>query len=322
MWALSRPRKCGKNGAMKRFYPIGTPGQPWSEQERTEWFSRQTRRRSYAGEVLTSLRRLPGTMHVHQYGALPIDRERYPLYAVSNREAGEAAPWALVTGGVHGYETSGVQGALAFLHSAAANYIGRLNFVVAPCVSPWGYEVINRWNPRAIDPNRSFVADSPAEESAAVMALVAGLGVKFLVHIDLHETTDSDENEFRPALAARDGKAFEPGHIPDGFYTVGDTENPQPGFQAAIIAAVGQVTHIAPADQNGEIIGSKVVQPGVINYPCKPLGLCAGVTDARFTTTTEVYPDSPQATPEQCNAAQVAAVQGAFDYALAHANQP
>jgi hypothetical protein len=32
--------------------------------------------------------------------------------------------------------------------------------------------------------------------------------------IDLHETTDSDESEFRPALAARDGKPFELGLIP------------------------------------------------------------------------------------------------------------
>ena len=55
---------------------------------------------------------------------------------------------------------------------------------------------------------------------------------------DVNETTDSDEQEFRPALAARDGKPYEPGLIPDGFYTVGDTPNPQPEFQAAIIAAV------------------------------------------------------------------------------------
>jgi hypothetical protein len=132
----------------------------------------------------------------------------------------------------------------------------------------------------------------------------------------VHETTDSDESEFRPALAARDGKAYEPGGIPDGFYVVGDTENAQPGFQQAIVEAVAEVTHIAPADANGEIIGSPVVAPGVINYPVKQLGLCAGITDARYVTTTEVYPDSPRATPAQCNAAQVAAVRAALDYAL------
>ena len=43
------------------------------------------------------------------------------------------------------------------------------------------------------------------------------------------------------------------------------------------------------------------------------------MTDAPFVTTTEVYPDSPKATAQQCNAAQVAAVRAALDYALAHA---
>ena len=80
------------------------------------------------------------------------------------------------------------------------------------------------------------------------MVWVARQGAEFLMHIDLHETTDSDEGEFRPALAARDGKPFEPGLIPDGFYTVGDTKNPQPEFQAAIVAGVEKVTHIAPPD--------------------------------------------------------------------------
>lgn len=97
-----------------------------------------------------------------------------------------------------------------------------------------------------------------------------------------------------------------------------DTENPQPAFQQAVIEAVAKVTHIAPADARGEIIGSPQVAPGVIEYALKALGLCAGITGARYTTTTEVYPDSPRATPQQCNDAQVAAVCAAIDYALAH----
>jgi hypothetical protein len=50
----------------------------------------------------------------------------------------------------------------------------------------------------------------------------------------------------------------------------------------------------------------------------RPLGLCASLTGARFTTTTEVYPDSPRATPEQCNEAQATAVRAGFEYALRH----
>jgi len=295
---------------------IGTPGQSWGTAEKTEWLSRQVRRRSYADEVLARIDALRPRFDVTQYGRLDYGDERFALFAIRSGGWRDELPNVLVTGGVHGYETSGVHGALQFVERHAAEFAGRVNLLVAPCVSPWAYERIHRWNAEAIDPNRSFRQDSPAAESAALMQLVAPLRDRFLVHIDLHETTDSDETEFRPELAARDGKPFEPDGIPDGFYLVGDAEDPQPEFQQAVIAAVARVTHIAPADANGEIIGSPVVSPGIINYPVKALGLCTSITNARYRTITEVYPDSPRATPEQCNAAQVAAVRAAIDFAL------
>jgi hypothetical protein len=299
-------------------YPIGTPGIAWGDAERAQWLSRQTRRRSYETDVVAAVERLSARFDVVEYGRLEYPPDRYRLLAVRSRGGREDKPVVLVTGGVHGYETSGVHGALQFLERRAGDYGARIDLLVAPCVSPWAYERIHRWNPRAIDPNRSFREESPAEEAAALMRLIAPLRGRFLVHIDLHETTDSDESEFRPALAARDGKAFEPDVIPDGFYLVDDAENPQPQFQQAIIDAVAKVTHIAPADAQGRIIGSDIVAPGIIQYPLRKLGLCAGITGARYTTTTEVYPDSPRTTPEQCNAAQVAAVCAAIDFALAN----
>jgi hypothetical protein len=117
-------------------------------------------------------------------------------------------------------------------------------------------------------------------------------------------------------VTARDGQSFVPGTIPDGFYLVDDALNPQPAFQQAILKAVQHVTHIAPADACNEILGSPQVAPGVIHYRMQELGLCASITAARYTTTTEVYPDSPRATPEQCIAAQVAAVCGGLDFLL------
>lgn len=298
-------------------YPIGTPGQPWGAAEVAVWLSRQTRQRSYETDVLSAIERLRARYEVVPYGRLDYSPDSYPLFALRSHDWRDELPCALVTGGVHGYETSGVHGALQFVDQHAADYAGRINLLVAPCVSPWAYERIHRWNAQAIDPNRSFRDNSPAQESAALMRLVAPLRDRVLVHIDLHETTDSDESEFRPAKAARDGVTYEPDEIPDGFYVVGDSENPQPEFQQAVIAAVAKVTHIAPADRNGEIIGSPVMAPGVIHYAFKRLGLCAGITSAAYTTTTEVYPDSPRASAEQCNAAQVAAVCAAIDFALA-----
>lgn len=306
---------------MQRFYPIGTPGQAWGPTEVAQWRAQQRRQRSYAHDVLTRVDTLRARMDVQTHGELVHGADRYPLVAVRNRwQAGW--PAVLVTGGVHGYETSGVHGALAFLEQHAAAYEGRVNLLVVPCVSPWAYEHVQRWNHDAVDPNRSFRTPSPAPESAALMALVAPLHGAFAAHIDLHETTDTDESEFRPAKAARDGEAFEPCTIPDGFYLVDDTEHPQPAFQQAILAAVERVTHIAPADAQGGIIGTPLAAPGVIRYPLRELGLCTSLTGARCTSTTEVYPDSPRTTPAQCNQAQVAAVCAALDFVIAQASAP
>jgi len=41
-----------------------------------------------------------------------------------------------------------------------------------------------------------------------------------------------------------------------------------------------------------------VVQEGLILYQTKQLHLCSSSTNAQYATTTEVYPDSPKATPE------------------------
>jgi len=297
-------------------YPIGTPGIAWGEAERAQWRAQQISKRSYTNEVVARIDRLAARFSVSGYGQLDYSPDRYRLLALRNRNWRDGKPLVLITGGVHGYETSGVHGALDFLERHAEGYADRVDFLVAPCVSPWGYERIHRWNPFAIDPNRSFRQNSPAEECAALMRLVAPLRKRVLVHIDLHETTDSDESEFRPALAARDGKPFEPGIIPDGFYLVANTENRQLRFQEAVIAAVAKVTHIAAADPNGQLIGSDVISPGVIEYAVRELGLCTGITEARYTTITEVYPDSPRASPELCNAAQVAAVSAAIEFAL------
>jgi hypothetical protein len=299
------------------FYALGTPGKPWGAAELSQWRARQQRQRSYTDDVLGVVERLRPRFDVASYGEVAYAQERFPLMAVRSRNWQSDLPSVLVTGGVHGYETSGVHGALRFLEAHAQAYAGRVNLLVAPCVSPWAYERIQRWNFDALDPNRSFRVDSPAQESAALILLVAPLRGQFAAHIDLHETTDTDESEYRPAVAARDGQPFTPCTIPDGFYLVDDTQNPQPEFQHAILQAVQRVTHIAPADAQGGIIDSPLVAHGVIEYEMKALGLCASISGARYTSTTEVYPDSPRATPEQCIAAQVAAVCAAVEFVLA-----
>lgn len=298
-------------------YPIGTPGQPWTPTDVAAWRARQHRQRSHADDVLAPLATLDLRFERLTYGHIDAQGHRYPLVAVKSRDWRDSRPRVLVTGGVHGYETSGVHGALRFLTGHALAMAGAVDLLVVPCVSPWSYETVQRWNVDAVDPNRSFRDDGAAPEARALMALLAPWRGSFAAHVDLHETTDTDETEFGPAKAARDGSTHTPHPIPDGFYLVDDTERPSPDFQAAVLDAVARVTHIAAADANGCLIGSPLVAPGVIRYPLRALGLCAGVTDARWRTTTEVYPDSPRTTPEQCIAAQVAAVTAAVAFVRA-----
>jgi len=306
-------------------YAIGIPGQPWTDSEKTQWLNAQSIKRSYVEQVvekaqgIAALPVVSELLDLIQYNELAYKdvingASDYPLLAFKSKNWSSEKSTVLVTGGVHGYETSGVHGALAFVEKEAASYDKDFNILVAFCVSPWGYETINRWNPLAIDPNRSFYDNSPAPESAALMNFVQSLAIKVDVHVDLHETTDTDNSEFRPALAARDAETHDNWNIPDGFYLVGDTIKPHDDFQRCVIEHVEKVTHIAPTDDDGRLIGVKQTQFGVINYATTELGLCAGFSNREYCTTTEVYPDSPLSNEQNCVDAQVAAIVGAMNY--------
>jgi hypothetical protein len=287
---------------------------PWGQTEKANWLKEQTIKRSYEDEVVSKLLELIDSFEIFSYGTLTYDVNSYPLYFIKSNTFDPKKKTVLITGGVHGYETSGVHGALAFMTGEAQNYSDKFNFVCAPCISPWAYETINRWNPKAIDPNRSFHPDSPAEECKLFLEAISEFGI--FAHFDLHETTDTDNTIFRLAKQSRDGKPEELSEIPDGFYVVGDANNPQKEFQKAVIASVKKVTHIAPPDSDGNIIGVPLEDEGVINYDMKKLFLCGGFSNAEFSTTTEVYPDSPKVTDEICVAAQVASIRGGLDYIL------
>lgn len=63
-------------------YPIGTPGTPWSDVERAEWLSWQTRQRSYESDVLSVVERLCSRFDVEEYGRLEYGPDIYPLMAI------------------------------------------------------------------------------------------------------------------------------------------------------------------------------------------------------------------------------------------------
>uniref|UniRef100_A0A0G4FDY6 Peptidase M14 domain-containing protein n=1 Tax=Chromera velia CCMP2878 TaxID=1169474 RepID=A0A0G4FDY6_9ALVE len=306
-------------------YHIGTPDQPWSDKERDQWRSEQTKKRDYFTDVVSPLLRFTGG-DVFQYGSLDyrhFGAANYPLYAVKSSKWDRSRPLVVVTGGVHGYETSGVWGALLFVQEQFHKYTQKVNLLVLPCISPWGYETINRWTPEAVDPNRCFKPTTPgcAEAAQAMATIITHVqqSTGVLMHTDLHETTDTDNSEFVPAKAARDGLPipdWDP--IPDGFYLIGHEPRPQLEWHKTMMAAVQKVTHIADPDERGTIVGEKPVAPGILILGS--VGDCGSHTSAEFCCTTEVYPDSERTTEEICNVAQCTAVVAGLDFALQHSS--
>lgn len=315
-------------------FPIGVPGIPWGLPERQLWRSLQTKKRDYAHDVVEAVNSMVAAdadlrdlSEVINYGTLDYSSYSFAVYslvALKSRLWNPLLPAVIITGGVHGYETSGVHGALLFIQRCFVKYARQgLNIVVLPCVSPWGYETINRWNPEAIDPNRCFnpLAPGCSEARMAMECLRAVINEgTVLMHLDLHETTDTDNSEFIPAKAARDGSASEKwSAIPDGFYLVGDSErgDRQLSFLTHMIDAVRLLTHIAEADEDGMLVGEPLTKEGIVCCPDAPLMLCALHTSAAYVATTEVYPDSAKTTRDLCNLAQVACVSSGLDYVRA-----
>ena len=118
-------------------------------------------KRSYADEVLAKWTHCGAQdFEVAQYGALPIPGA-VPALRRAQPRAGQR-PCAR-----HGRRSRlrdvGRPGRFAFLRTEARAFAA-FN-IVAPCVSPWGYEHIQRWN-ADVDPNRSFgpgALEGPAE---------------------------------------------------------------------------------------------------------------------------------------------------------------
>ena len=100
-------------------YAIGTPGQPWQDSEKTQWLNAQVIKRSYFEQVVDKAQKI-ATMPIIselldliQYNELAYKNvingaSDYPLLAFKSKNWDDEKSTVLVTGGVHGYETSGI----------------------------------------------------------------------------------------------------------------------------------------------------------------------------------------------------------------------
>lgn len=304
---------------------------PWDKERISNWFDAQAqnRVRSYEKDVLNPLRALPANLFtLETYGALSIDPaidpaidpSRYPLHRVIVGDLQNGKPNILITGGVHGYEPSGIMAAIDFLQNDALSLTKTFNFVVYPCISPWAYEHNHRWNNQALDPNRQFSRAEdklPADECTHFMTSIENLGVTFDCAIDLHETPDRDI-DLRQQRADRFGLPLAKDFriIPNGFYLI-LTQAKQHGeflsyqYGQKIINAVKAVSPIA---NDTDILGCPN-KDGIIMMPPSEGTMRTYLQQhATQVAVTEVYPDHPAMTSDKSIATQKAAIQGALDF--------
>ena len=80
----------------------------WGDEEKKQWVSQQVIKRSYAEDVLPTIDACRDRFDVEQYASLHYGDKTYPLFAIKTRNFDGNKKTVLVTGGVHGYETSGM----------------------------------------------------------------------------------------------------------------------------------------------------------------------------------------------------------------------
>ena len=301
-------------------------GQPkgWNQGQIAAWFKEQsaTSVRSYDQDVVQRVTKLPAnTNFVEDYGSVDIGGAAHPLLCVSKKIENEKAPWILITGGVHGYEPSGVEASLRFLEQGIPEVSDKFNFVVFPCISPWAYEYDHRWNADAEDPNRCFSRSVPfVPECRLFMDKLEGMGISFVAAIDLHETPDRDI-DLRQQRASRFGSPLAADYkdIPQGFYLMqtdsGDTSDnaKQLAYGRAIINEVRTISPIAP---ESKILGH-VNRAGILLAPPSE-GLMRSYLSrhADLIAVTEVYPDHPGMGDAKAIDTQMASIRGALNHVL------
>lgn len=302
----------------------------WNESQVRDW--RQSvvaagKKRDY-GEIVSRVTRLPANTHVIENYATTSDGN--PQFRITVGDVGNGNPNILITGGVHGYEPSGIEAALIFAEKKAQPLTARFNFVIYPCLSPWAFEHDQRWNADGEDPNRLFTRTPGApkphvfrttdiEECRHFMNSMESNGVTFACAVDLHETCDRDIG-LRILRSERFDEELAPDYreIPQGYYLTlsrreaEEDNDTQLSLGRAIIDEVRKVSPIAP---ESTILNGKRNDGGIIlSAPSNGLLRTYFDNHAKLVAVTEVYPDHKAMTPEKTVAAQLASIQGALNY--------
>jgi len=144
--------------------------------------------RDYA-EVLNRVKlALDKDSKVHTLGRIQNPNGNYPFKKVF---IGQGNPKrVLISAGIHGDEPAGVETICAFLESGKyKSYTKEWDFIILPCINPYGYEYDSRENHDHKDLNRLFKLNSPPLEVKLTQSVIETS--YFNLMLELHEDSDS-----------------------------------------------------------------------------------------------------------------------------------
>ena len=107
-----------------------------------------------------------------------------PVYRVLLGENQNGRKNVLMTSGTHGDEPAGPEAVLHFLSRDHTELLQHFNFLILPCINPYGYERDRRENREGEDINRAFGKDHVAEANIVKKVLRKQ---RFDVFIEFHE---------------------------------------------------------------------------------------------------------------------------------------
>lgn len=148
--------------------------------------------RSYSGMMDRMLRLAKETKGVeaHLLGTVRAHPDRYPFWMLSTPD-GPGKKKVCLSGGIHGDEPAGVETILAVIEMIRNKpaLLDRFQFILFPCINPFGYEHHTRHNRSRIDLNRQYVRKRPPAEIRFVKKVVDGK--RFDLDVEFHEDIDT-----------------------------------------------------------------------------------------------------------------------------------
>ncbi|MGC1479458.1 MAG: M14 family metallocarboxypeptidase [Chthoniobacterales bacterium] len=112
----------------------------------------------------------------------------YPLHYAETRRPIAGRPWLYFSAGIHGDESAATEGLVTWMERHGSKDLDRYNFLIFPCLNPWGLVNNCRLDAESRDLNRTY-HDETTPQTAAHKAVFRGR--RFLFAVAHHEDYDA-----------------------------------------------------------------------------------------------------------------------------------